>query len=98
MVVEAKLNPEIDYILKNTRGLIDLAWAYDNPELRDLLHKGRVNLDVEHMEKTFKELVNEDQSTHCNAMPFIMDMTVSPIAQKAVILRSPKARGTCEAG
>jgi hypothetical protein len=37
-----------------------MAWAYDNPELRTLLHKGLVHLDVDYMEKTYKDWVNED--------------------------------------
>lgn len=35
-------------------------WAYDNPEIRDLLHKGLIHLDEKDMIKTFLEWKDED--------------------------------------
>lgn len=37
-----------------------MAWSYDNPELRTLLHRGLVHVDAEDVEKTYKDWVNED--------------------------------------
>ena len=37
-----------------------MAWAYDNPELRDLLHQGLIHPDEIDMEKTFLEWKDDD--------------------------------------